>query len=119
MSREIDLDAIEAKRIEEIGSADRFPFVFKGRTWQCLDPLLHDDPTKLALQELDDEDLDGFIEIYLGTEQAEEFIEAKGGSAQITAAIKIWIEMNSDEGELGPTRRTKFSSRSQRRSKQR
>ncbi|MGR6579265.1 hypothetical protein ACT89R_01670 [Rhodococcus qingshengii] len=119
MSREIDLDAIEAKRIEEVGSANQFPFVFQGRTWQCLDPLLHDDETKLELQALDDEDLDGFIEIYLGTEQAEEFVEAGGGSSHITKAINLWLEMNTDETGAGPTRRTKFSNRTQRRSKQR
>lgn len=118
MSREIDLDAIAAKREEEIGSADSFPFVYKGRTWQCLDPLLHDDETKRELQELDTEDLDGFLDIYLG-DQVADFKELGGGTSQVNAAIKIWIDYNTDDSGSGPTRRTTSSNRTQRRSKRR
>jgi hypothetical protein len=118
MPREIDLDAIEAKRIEEVGSATHFPFGYKERIWQCMDPLVMTDDDKIELQGIESDDLEGFVEFYLG-DQAEEFVEVGGGTSQINAAIKIWLEMNTDETGSGPTRPTRSSNRTQRRSKQR
>ncbi|OZE35603.1 MULTISPECIES: hypothetical protein [unclassified Rhodococcus (in: high G+C Gram-positive bacteria)] len=117
MAFEIDLDAIAAKREEEIGSRDKFPFVFKGETWQCLDPLILDDDQKSELQELDNDDLEGYVLFFLGDEQAQKFWEMGGGSAQVANAQRLWVEHNTDES--GPTRRTPSSNRMQRRSKRR
>ncbi|OZF09813.1 hypothetical protein CH300_00080 [Rhodococcus sp. 15-1154-1] len=116
MALNIDLDAIAEKRQEEIGSADKFPFVFKGQTWQCLDPMLLDDDQKTELQQLDPKDLEGTIIFYLGEEQAMQFWEVGGGSSVLTQALNIWIEHNTDRS--GPTRPSTFSNRKQRRSKQ-
>lgn len=116
MALKIDLDAIAAKREEEVGSADKFPFVFKEREWQCLDPLLLTDEQKNELREIDNQDLEGIIEFYLGEDQALEFWEAGGGTAHLNLALQAWHDHNTDRS--GPTRLSMSSNRKQRRSKQ-
>lgn len=116
MAFSIDLDDIASKRQEELGSADRFPFVFKGQEWSCLDPLELSDEQKYELQQVESKDLDAVIEFYLG-DQATDFIEAGGGTSKLNQALEVWIAHNTDES--GPTRRAKSLNRSQRRSKQR
>lgn len=113
---EIDLDDIAAKREEELGSADRFPFVYKEQEWDCLDPLELDDDQKRELQGIDDKDLDGALIFYLGEEQAERFVEAGGTTTKLTKALDMWIAHNRDE--KGPTRPGRSSNRKLRRSKQ-
>ncbi|SFA60801.1 hypothetical protein SAMN05444374_11627 [Rhodococcoides kroppenstedtii] len=116
MAFQIDLDAIAAKREEELGSADTFPFVFKGQTWNCKDPNEITDTEKFELQDIAPSDLDGIIDFYLG-DQADEFRAAGGGTTQIDKALTAWQEHTRDN--LGPTRSGKYSNRMQRRSKPR
>lgn len=113
---EIDLDDIAAKRQEELGSADRFPFVYKSETWWCLDPLELDDDQKRELQATDPADLDAVLDFYLGVDQAEKFVEAGGTTSKLVQALNIWQQRNTDAS--GPTRPGRFSNRAQRRSKQ-
>ena len=118
----INIDAMLAKREEELGSADRFPFIAKGETWQAVDPSLADDDWQNELDDLradlDDDELtisefrDALIDLYLGDEQAERFRAAGCEFRHLNAALEIYAEQKAD-----PTRRSSRSTR--RRSKRR
>lgn len=123
----IDFDAILAKREEEVGSRDKFPFVFGGKTWWVVDPTLADDDWRDELQELGldedgDEDIDPveIAEHYLGADQWEQFVAAGGRSAYVLQALKIHVERQTDtDAEGRPTQRSRSSRAIRRRSKRR
>lgn len=117
----IDIDAMLAKREEEIGSTDRFPFIARQGTWWAIDPSLASDEWQDQLDDLNADKEDGaitaadyrqeLIDLYLG-EKAEEFREAGGELKHLNAALEIYVGQKQD-----PTRGSSRSTR--RRSKRR
>jgi hypothetical protein len=119
----IDLDAMLAKREEEVGSPDRFPFTFKGETWWGLDPILASDEWKDELREIsNDEDVTpaDVAEHYLGEEQWARFVAAGGSSGLWSQALSQYLDNQRSADESGdPTRARRSFNRSQRRQKPR
>lgn len=126
----IDVDAMLAKRAEEVGSVDKFPFMFKGnlpeaKQWWAVDPLVADDDWHDDLREIsEDEDatLEDIAAHYLG-DQWDAFKEAGGHSG-------IWRLVFNDfqvkhqrsmgmDADGNPTRGRRSSNRAQRRQKRR
>lgn len=129
----INLDAILAKREEEVGSRDRFPFVFGGKTWWAMDPTLADDAWQDELHDLgmeededgnliesDDVDTVAIAEHYLGVDQWKKFVEAGGQSSYFLHALRIHAEQSTGKDSEGrPTRRSRSSRATRRQSKRR
>lgn len=119
----VDLDAILAKREEEVGSRDRWPASAYGRVWWLMDPKLADDDW---LDELDAivDDGGGPVDIaahYLG-DQWEEFKKAGGRATDVLAMVEQYAEYQAalDGDDSGKARRSStFSNRSQRRRRRR
>lgn len=119
----IDLDAMLEKRLEVVGSADKFPFTYKGETYWGTDPTLADDDWTDELRALSRDPEAGPVDVaahYLGEEQWEKFSEA-GGSANLWGqALQAYLEKQREVDAGGhPTRAPSFSNRSQRRQKRR
>lgn len=120
----IDIDAMLAKREEEVGSRDRFPFVFNGELFWGMDETLADDEwTEELFQLSNDEDMRPWdiAAHYLGGEDEYERFKAAGGSANKWAKIRAEYRSRQDEvdGEGNPTRAPRSFNRAQRRSKRR
>lgn len=116
----IDIDAMLAKREEEVGYKDRFPFIAAGKTWWAVDPTLAADEWLDELDELnderDDDDAptgdyrDGLVDLYLG-DQAEAFRAAGGQSRHLNAALRIYLEQQRTDPTLQPSRSTRRRSK--------
>jgi hypothetical protein len=113
---DIDMDAILAQREEATGSADTFGFTFKGQRWTAKHPLLADDDWNEQLQELDDT-----VDVaahYMGEEQWEKFAAAGGYAGIVIFAVREEGKRMTSEVNERPTRSSKSSRSTRRRSKQ-
>ncbi len=113
----IDMDAVLAQREDATGvDGDKFTFSYKGVTYECVDPLMADDDWKSSLRDCVT-DVDVAIH-HLGEEQYEKFIDAGGRSGVVVLAIRE--QMNTLTAESGgrPTRPSKYSGSTRKRSKQ-
>ncbi len=113
----IDMDAVLAQREDATGAAgDTFAFTYKDQEWSCKDPLMADDDWKASLRDCVT-DVDVAIH-HLGEEQYEKFIDAGGRSGVVVLAIRE--QMNTLTAESGgrPTRPSKYSGNTRKRSKQ-
>ena len=124
----IDLDAMLEKREEALGSRDRFPFVFKGETYWCVDPTLADDDWTAELKEISEELRSEDSELedaavprhYLGDEAWEKFVAAGGSSNLWGHALNQYLDSQRAYDDAGnPTQARRFSNRTQRRQKRR
>lgn len=113
----IDMDALLAQREEATGiPGDSFAFTYKGNEYVCKDPLLADDEWKSGLRECVT-DVDVAIH-HLGEEQYERFVEAGGKSGVVVLAIREQMRLLSDTASERPTRSSKYSGSTRKRSKQ-
>lgn len=110
----IDMDAILAQRAEVTGSADTFAFTFKGKEWNCQDPITASDEWKDGLYDLDT-DVE-VAEYYLGEDQYAQFVEAGGRAGYVILAINQYMQRMRSENDNGrPTRRPNSSAKRRKR----
>lgn len=114
---DIDMDAVLAQREDATGTAgDSFTFTYKAQQWICKDPLLAEDAWKSDLRECVT-DVDVAIH-HLGEEQYEKFVDAGGKSGVVVLAIREQMNSLTAESQGRPTRPSKYSGSTRRRSKQ-
>lgn len=117
----VDLDAILAKRQEEVGSRDQFPAAAYGSTWWVMDPKLAPDEWLDELEDLRNEEA-GTVDLaahYLGPEQWEKFRAAGGRASDVLSIVEQYVEYQAAlDGDSGKAS-TNYSNRAQRRRKRR
>ena len=122
----IDLDAMLDKREEEVGSRDKFPFVFKGDVFWAADPSLTDDDWAEEFEHIKSELARGEMSQvdvaihYMGEEEWERFRAAGGNSNIFGQALMLFqAQQTSVDAAGNPTGAGRYFNRSQRRSKRR
>lgn len=122
----VDLDAMFAKREEEVGSPDKFPIVFRGDLFWALDPSLTSDEWQEDFEDIREALKTGdatqadVARHYMGDEEWERFVAAGGNSNVFGQALMMYQAQQTSVDALGnPTGAGRFSSRALRRSKRR